>query len=161
MNSLSLNLWISHDWAGARPWVGLEGIGPPTGEPIRMSFSPQKGFNTNKYSVSSAVRVVDLRQSPRWRSRMWRTWAGVVTRALRLGGQLDVLPNSLKWCEVAYGRETLNFLATALVDIPAVTCQLHAPLKLETSVVLCDKTAHFRVSYCPQHKVHLCNDHAL
>ena len=28
--------------------------------------------------------------------------------------------------------------------------------------LLCDKTAHFRVAfYCPQHKVHLCNDHAV
>ena len=28
--------------------------------------------------------------------------------------------------------------------------------------VLCDKTAHFRVAfYCPQHKVHLCNGHAI
>ena len=29
-------------------------------------------------------------------------------------------------------------------------------------IVLCDKTAHFRVAfYCLQHKVHLCNDHAV
>ena len=43
---------------------------------------------------------------------------------------------------------TLNSLTTALVDIPAVC--------------MCDKTAHFRVAfYCPQHKVHLCNDHAV
>ncbi len=27
---------------------------------------------------------------------MWRSWAGVVTRGLRLWGRLDVLPNSLK-----------------------------------------------------------------
>ena len=32
---------------------------------------------------------------------------------------------------------TLNDLATALVDIPAVSTQLHAPSKLETSVGLC------------------------
>ena len=31
-----------------------------------------------------------------------------------------------------------------------------------TVPVLCDKTAHFRVAfYCPQHKVHLCNDNAV
>jgi hypothetical protein len=46
--------------------------------------------------VSSAVRVAGLRQSRRWRSRLWRSWAGVVTCGLRLWGQLDVLPNSLK-----------------------------------------------------------------
>ena len=29
-------------------------------------------------------------------------------------------------------------------------------------IVLCDKTAHFRVAfYFPQHKVHLCNNHAV
>ena len=29
-------------------------------------------------------------------------------------------------------------------------------------IVLCDKTAHFRVAfYCPQHKVHMCNDPAV
>ena len=29
-------------------------------------------------------------------------------------------------------------------------------------IVLCDKTAHFRVAfYCPQHKVHLCNNHCV
>ena len=29
-------------------------------------------------------------------------------------------------------------------------------------IVLCDKTAHFRVViYCPQHKVHLCNNHGV
>ena len=58
---------------------------------------------------------------------------------------------------------TLHSLATALVDIPAVIMQIARSLKLETSVALCyDKTAHFRVAfYCPQNKVHMCNDHAV
>ena len=54
---------------------------------------------------------------------------------------------------------TLNSLATALVDIPAVGMPITCSL---TSVALCDKTTHFRVAfYCPQHKLHLCNDHAV
>ncbi len=46
--------------------------------------------------VAAAVRVAGLRWSWRWRCWMWRSWAGVVTRGLRLRGRLDVLPNSLK-----------------------------------------------------------------
>jgi hypothetical protein len=56
---------------------------------------------------------------------------------------------------------TLNYLATALVDIPAVSMSTACTLKNVDicGIVLCDKTAHFRVAFCPQHKVHLCNDH--
>jgi hypothetical protein len=57
---------------------------------------------------------------------------------------------------------TYNYLATALGDIPAVNMPIAHSLK--TSVPLCfsDKTAHFRGAfYCPQHKLHLCNDHAV
>ena len=44
---------------------------------------------------------------------------------------------------------TFNYLVTALVDIPAVSMPNARSLK----------TAHFRVAfYCPQHKMHLCND---
>ena len=51
-----------------------------------------------------------------------------------------------KTLEAAYGIQlTLHSLATALVDIPAVSMP-----------------AHFRVAfYCPRHKVHLCNNHAV
>jgi hypothetical protein len=112
-----------------------------------------------KSTVSLAVWVAGLRRSHRWRSQMWRSWAGVVTRGLRLGGQLDVLPISLKQSLVE--KLTLNYLATALVDILSVSMPIAHSLK--TSVALCcDKTTHFRVSfYCPQHKVDLCNDHAV
>ena len=47
MNLLGTNLWISHDWAGAQLWVGLEGhrhthLGAkPTHWGARPSFSPQ------------------------------------------------------------------------------------------------------------------------
>jgi hypothetical protein len=51
---------------------------------------------------------------------------------------------------------TLNSLATALVDVPAVSTPNIC------GIVLCDKTAHFKVAfYCPWHNVHLCNDHAV
>ena len=59
---------------------------------------------------------------------------------------------------------TFNSLATALVDIPAVYMPIEHSLKTWEicGIVLRDKTAHFRVAfYCPQHKVHLCNDHAV
>ena len=117
-------------------------------------------------SVSSAVWVSGLRRSRRWRSRMWRSWAGVVTRGLRLWGRLDVLPNDLKWHwrRLMVEKLTFNSLATALVDIPAVSMPIARSLKTWDicGIVLCDKTAHFRVAfYCPQHKVHLCNDHAV
>ena len=50
---------------------------------------------------------------------------------------------------------TFNSLTIAVVDIIAVN------MLIETSVTLCDKTSYFRVAfYCPQHKVHLCNDDA-
>jgi hypothetical protein len=61
---------------------------------------------------------------------------------------------------------TLNDLATALMDIPTVSMPIARSLKTEgqqiSGIVLCVKTAHFSVAfYCPQHKVHLCNEHAV
>jgi hypothetical protein len=59
---------------------------------------------------------------------------------------------------------TFNSLATALVEIPAVSMLIARSLKTWDicGIVLCDKTAHFRVSfYYPKHKVHLCDDHAV
>ena len=59
---------------------------------------------------------------------------------------------------------TLNYLATALLDIVAVSMPVARSLKAcyICGISLCDKTAHFRVAfYCCQHKVHLCNDHAV
>ena len=57
---------------------------------------------------------------------------------------------------------TLHSLVSALVDIPTVSVPI-AHTKLETSVALLyDKNTHFTVAfYCPQHKVHLCNDPAV
>ena len=59
---------------------------------------------------------------------------------------------------------TLNTLATALVDIPAVRMPIAYSLKTWDicGIVLCDKIAHFKVAFSSsEHKVHLCNDHAV
>ncbi len=113
--------------------------------------------------VAAAVQVVCLRQSWRWKCWMWRSWAGVVTRGLKLWGQLDVLPNSLKclWRWLMVEKWTFNSRSTVLVDIPAVRMPIACSLKTCNicGIVLCDKTAHFRVAfYCVQPKSHLCNN---
>jgi hypothetical protein len=99
-------------------------------------------------------------------AEMWRSWADVVTHSLRLWGQLDALPNSLKqrWRWLMVDKLTFNSLTTVLVDIPAVSMPIARSLQIWDicGTVLCDKTAHFRMAfYCPHHKVHLCNDHAV
>ncbi len=116
--------------------------------------------------VAAAVQVAGLRRSWRWRCWMWRSWAGVVTHGLQLWGRLDVLPNSLKrlWRRLMVEKWTFNSRATALVDIPAVSMPIAHSLKTFDicGIVLCDKTAHFRVAcYCVQPKAHLCNNHAV
>ncbi len=100
---------------------------------------------------------VGLRRSWRWRCWMWRSWAGVGTRGLWLWGWLDLLPNSLKrLCrQLMIEKLTFNSRATALVDIPAVHMSITRSLKIcdICGIVLCGKTAHFRVAfYCGQPK---------
>ncbi len=119
-----------------------------------------------KLIVAAAVRVAGLRRSWRWRCWMRRSWAGVVTRRLRLWGQLDVLPNSLKrlWRRLMVEKWTFNSRATALVDIAAGRMPIACSLRTFyiCGIVLCDKTAHFRVAfYCGQPKTHLCKKHGL
>ena len=127
-------------------WLGLGGHSQD--QPIRTSFSPQKGFNTDinnpQFHQLSGWLVSD-----RWRSKMWRV--GVVTRGLQLWGRLVALPNYLK-------RSWRWLLARALVDIPAISIPIARSLKTWDiiGIVLCDKTAHFRLAFnCTQHKEHL------
>ncbi len=113
---------------------------------------------------AAAVRVAGLRQSWRWRCWMWRSWAGVVTRGLQ------VVRSCWMYCHILWNifghrlvleKWTFNSFATALVDIPAVSMPIARSLKTYNicGIVLCDKTAHFRVAfYCGQHKAHLCNN---
>jgi hypothetical protein len=59
---------------------------------------------------------------------------------------------------------TLHSLATALVDVPAVSMPIGHSLKTLDicGIVLCDKTAHFKVAfYFPQHKMHICRDYTV
>jgi hypothetical protein len=150
----------SHGWA----W---ESIGPHTREPgpaNQNSFFTTKGlYYRQKYSsVSSAVQVAGLSRSRRWRSQMWRFWAGMVTHGLRLWGRLRVLQNDLqrRWRRLMVEKWTLHSLATALVDFPSISMPIEHTFKTWDicGILLCDKTAPFRVAfYCPQHKVHLCN----
>jgi len=61
-------------------------------------------------------------------------------------------------------KRTFNSMATALVDISAVSMTIAHSLKTcdICGIVLCDKTAHFRVAfYCGQSKAHLFNNHAV
>ena len=57
---------------------------------------------------------------------------------------------------------TFNSLATATVDIPAVSMPI-AHTQLETPLALCCvRQLHILVAfYFPQHKVHLCNDNTV
>ncbi len=124
-------------------------------------FVPIRFKMVKKWSTYM-IYMAGLRQSWRWRCWMWRSWAGVVTRGLRLWGRLDVLPNSLK--RLIVDKWTFNSWATALVDIPADGMPIARSLKTcdICGIVLCDKTAHFRVAfYCGQPKAHLCNNHAV
>ncbi len=59
---------------------------------------------------------------------------------------------------------TFDSQATALVVIPAVSMPIACSFKTcdICGIVLCDKTAHFRVPfYCGQPKAHLCNNHTV
>ncbi len=60
--------------------------------------------------VAAAVRVAGLRRSWRWKCWIWRYWADVVTRSMRLWGRLDVLPNCLKclWRRLMVEKWTFN-----------------------------------------------------
>jgi hypothetical protein len=61
--------------------------------------------------------------------------------------------------DIVDGRE-INIKFSGNSSSGHSACQLHAS-KLETSVALCCVILHTLAFYCPQHKVHLCNDHAV
>jgi hypothetical protein len=103
--------------------------------------------------------VAGLRQSRRWKSWMWRSWAGVVTHCERL----DVLPSSLKWHwrQLMVEKITLGYLQTALVDIPAVSMPIACSLISHLWHCVVTQLHILVAFYCPQHKVHLCNEHVV
>jgi hypothetical protein len=92
-----------------------------------------------------------------WRGYMW----SVVLRPVGLTAKF-----SKTTLEVAYAIEINIKLAGDISG--GHSCSQHANSTLPPrtcgicGIVLCDTTAHFREAfYCPQHKVHLCNDHAV
>ncbi len=108
----------------------------------------------------SSCPGVCLRRSLRWRCWMWRSWAGVVTRGLRLWSRLDVLPNSLQclWRRLMVEKLTFNSRATALVDIPAVSMTIGCSLKTCDifGIVLCDKLHLLEWSFIVASLRHTC-----
>ena len=57
--------------------------------------------------------------------------------------------------DAAYGREINIQFSGMPIERSLKTLDIYG-------IVLCDQTAHFRMAfYCPQQKVHLCNDHAV
>ena len=90
---------------------------------------------------------------------MWRSWAGIVVMPV---GRIAKL--SKKTLEAAYGREiNIKFSGNSSVGHSRsqhANCMLP---QLEMSVTLCCVTKRhiLVVFYCPPHKVHLCNDHAV
>ena len=58
---------------------------------------------------------------------------------------------------------TFNSLATALVDIPSVSMPITRSLNLRSVALCCVEKLHILKwqFIVPQHKVHLCNGHAV
>ena len=84
-----------------------------------------------KPTVSSAIRVAGFRWSHRWRSRMWRSWDGVVLRPVRH------IAKFFKTTLAACGRE-INFSLSGNSSV-GHSCSQHANCtlpQLETSVAL-------------------------
>ncbi len=116
-----------------------------------VSDSLCRNYLVMQTDCCSSCPGVWSQRSWRWRCWMWRSWAGVVTRGLQLWGRLNVLPNSLKrlWRLLMVEKWTFSSRATALVDIPAVSMPIACSLKTcdICGIVMCDKTAHFRVAH--------------
>jgi hypothetical protein len=138
-----------------------EGKGPHTGEPGPV--------NQNVFLLQTELQFHQLSgwlvsDDPTGEEAGWvgpgPAWLHVVVRP---GGRTAKFSKTT--LEVAYGRE-INIQFSG-ISCGWHFCSQHAnkpPFKTWhiCGIVLCDKTTHFRVVfYCPQHKFHLCNDHAV
>ncbi len=113
--------------------------------------------------VAAAVRVADLRRSWRWRcGGPGLVWLHVVCGCEAGWMYCQILWNAL---ETAYGREmNIQLMGKSSGGHSAVNMPIACSLKTYDicGIVLCDKTAHFRVAfYCGQPKTQLFNNHAV
>ncbi len=86
------------------------------------------------------------------------TWSAIVS-PVKCTAKFSETP-----LEMAFGREmNIQFTGNNSGGHSAVSMPIEHSLKTCNicGIVLCDKTAHFRVAfYCGQPKAHLCNNHA-
>ncbi len=168
-------------------FIREENTSPKCQTPSNVSIFPLKSVTTTSVQMSFPETVSDslCRNSLVMQTDCYSSCPGGWCQTILEVKMLDV--EVLGWCgymwsavvrsvgctakfsetplEMAYGREmNIQFTATALVDIPAVSMPIARSLKTcdICGIVLCDKTTHFRVVfYCDKPKAHLCNNHAV
>ena len=150
INKLGPKIWISHDWPGVQPWVGLGGHRPTHlgARRTHWEFLQLSGWLVSDDPTGEEPGC----------GGPGLAWLQVV----RPFGHTAKF--SKMKLEAAYGKLTFKSLATALVDMPVVCMPIAQALKTWDicGIVFCEKRAHFSMAFfCPQDKVHLCNDHAV
>ena len=165
---LGPNLWISHDWARAQPWVGLGGHRPthPLGsqaQPIRKRLFVGKNLitdrNTPQLHYLSRWLVSDdpSREEARC-GGPGLAWLHVVCGCE--AGWMYCFKTTL---EAADGREVnIKFSGNSS---GGHSCSQHANCTLPRNLRHfwhCAVWFYFWVAFdCPRPKAHLCNDHAV
>jgi hypothetical protein len=128
-------------------WEGIAPLGSQA-QPIRMSFSPQKVFITDRNTTQPPSDNPAGEEVLGCRGYMW----SAVVRPVGCTAKF-----SKRTLEVANGRDiNIEFSGNSSGGHSCIHYEKCTFPKLETSVTLCCVAY-----YCPQHKVHLCNDHAV